>query len=65
MMPMRRQYAPGVTLLLLAPVMVGWLWSDHGWVVGVVATLAFVSMFRRPLQFLIAKAPGQNPEIPR
>lgn len=65
MMPLRRQYVPGVTLLLLAPVLIGWLWFDHGRVIGVVATLAFVSMFRRPLQFLIAKARGQNPEIPR
>lgn len=65
MLSMRRQYVPGLALLLAAPVLIGWLWHDFGWVVGVIGTLAFLSMFRRPLLFLIAKARGQNPEIPR
>jgi len=29
------------------------------------ALAAFVSMFRNPLRFLLAKLRGQNPEVPR
>ncbi len=64
-LPMRRQYVPGVTLLLLAPVMIGWLAFDLGLIVGVLAACAFVSMFRNPLVFLYRRMRGQNPEVPQ
>ena len=48
-LPMRRQYPIGVTLLIAAPVLIGWIGYDFGWIVAVLAAAAFVSMFRRPL----------------
>jgi hypothetical protein len=64
-LPMRRQYIPGVSLLVLAPVLIVWLSYDYGWWVGVVALLAFGSMFRNPLIYLYRRAKGERPEIPR
>ena len=55
MLPMRRQYAPGVVLLLAAPLLIGWIGWAHGWVWVVPAGLAFVSMFRNPLRHLWAR----------
>lgn len=55
-LPMRRQYAPGLLLLGLAPILLVWLWAVHGgWVAGL-AALGFVSMFRHPLIWLGRKA---------
>ena len=65
MLPMRRQYIPGLTLLLLAPVLIGWLFVAHGPWVGLAAALGFVSMFRNPLRYLLARARGEKPEVPR
>lgn len=62
---MRRQYIPGVTLLVMAPVLIVWLGVDYGWWLSVVATLGFVSMFRNPLRYFYARARGQRPEVPR
>lgn len=49
LLPMRRQYPPGLTLLVLAPVLIGWLAHDYGLWVAALALAAFLSMFRRPL----------------
>lgn len=65
LLPMRRQYVPGVALLLLAPVLIIWIGVDFGWIVGLLATAAFLSMFRNPLRYIYARARGQNPEIPK
>ncbi|SEP95463.1 Protein of unknown function [Loktanella sp. DSM 29012] len=65
LLPMRHQYVPGLALLLVAPVLIVWLAVDLGWIVGLVATLAFVSMFRNPLRYLIARLRGQRPEVPK
>jgi len=65
LLPMRRQYAPGITLLVLAPVMIIWLGYDFGWGWSVAAFLAFASMFRNPLKYFYARARGQAPEIPK
>jgi Protein of unknown function (DUF2484) len=66
-LPMRRQYLPGVPLLILAPVILIWLGVQHGiWITGV-ATLAFLSMFRNPPIYFARKAMGlpvQRPEDP-
>ena len=64
-LPMRRQYVPGVTLLLMAPVLIFWIGYDFGWFYGVLALAGFVSMFRNPLRYLYARAKGERPEIPR
>lgn len=56
MLPMRLQYAPGLSLLVLSlplavfvGVQVGWLWV-------VVVLFAVGSMFRRPLIYLARRA---------
>ncbi len=48
-LPMRRQYLPGSLLLLAAPVLIVALGWHYGWLVGLGALAAFVSMFRNPL----------------
>ena len=65
LLPMRWQYAPGITLLLLAPVVIIWLGFDFGWGWSIAAVLALGSMFRNPLKYIYARARGQNPEIPK
>lgn len=65
LLPMRRQYGPGVTLLILAPLVIGFLGYQHGWLLAAGGVLALVSMFRRPLRHGIARLRGQNPEVPK
>lgn len=65
MLPMKRQYLPGVILLLAAPVLILLLGLRFGWVVALLASLAFVSMYRNPLRFLWARLCGKTPEVPR
>jgi len=65
MLPMRRQYVPGVALLALAPVLIVWLAVQNGWWVGVIALLAFVSMFRNPLRYFYRRARGEDVEVPK
>jgi len=65
MLPMKRQYVPGVTLLIAAPFIILWLGYENGWWLSFVAALGFISMFRNPLRYLLAKARGQNPERPK
>ncbi len=49
MLPMRRQYAPGIALLVAAPVLIAWIGVAHGWVWVLVAVFALLSMYRNPL----------------
>lgn len=65
MLPMRRQYVPGIILLLAAPVLIVMICIQVNWIAALLALAAFVSMFRNPLKFLIAKLKGQNPEVPQ
>lgn len=65
LLPMRRQYVPGITLLGLAPVLIIWLGYDFGWGWSVAAVLAFASMFRNPLRYIFARLRGHHPEIPK
>ncbi|MEM7597806.1 MAG: DUF2484 family protein [Pseudomonadota bacterium] len=65
MLPMRRQYVPGVMLMLAAPVLIGAMALHYGSFLGVVALFAFLSMFRNPLIYMARRAMGQNPEIPK
>lgn len=60
MLPMRRQYVPGVILLGAAPVLIVWLGLDHGWLVAGLATAGFVSMFRNPLRYFWRKWRGKG-----
>lgn len=65
LLPMRYQPWPGIPLLIAAPVLIVWLGAVHGWWISGLALAAFLSMFRRPLFYLIAKLRGQNPERPQ
>ncbi|SFN69907.1 Protein of unknown function [Roseovarius lutimaris] len=65
LLPMRLQYGPGLTLLILAPPVIGFIGYQHGWLVAFGGVLALVSMFRRPLRHGIAKLRGQKPEAPK
>ena len=64
LLPMRHQYVPGVILLALAPMLILWIGVSVAWWAGLLALAAFVSMFRNPLRYFLAKARGQNPQLP-
>lgn len=64
-LPMRRQYVPGITLLVLAPVLLGFIGYQHGVWIAALGIAGFVSMFRNPLRYLWKRALGQNPEMPK
>ncbi len=64
MLPMRRQYIPGVALLLAAPVLIVLIGAQYGWVFAALALAAFISMFRNPLRYIAARLRGIQPEIP-
>jgi hypothetical protein len=64
LMPMRWQVWPGIPLLVTAPVLIGWIGMRHGWLVLMLALLAFLSMFRRPLVYLVLRAMGRPVEPP-
>ncbi|WP_348540015.1 DUF2484 family protein [Shimia sp. R11_0] len=56
MLPMKRQFVPGLGLLLAAPVLIAGIFYEHGWLFGTLALLGFLSMFRRPLLHFARKA---------
>lgn len=59
MLPMRAQMAPGLLLLVSAPLLIGWIAATVAWWIGLLATLAFASMFRRPIGALLRWALGR------
>ena len=62
LLPMRRQYLPGSILLFSAPVLIALIWVQFGWIAGLGAAFAFVSMFRRPIRYFALKWTGRLPE---
>jgi len=64
-LPMRLQYAPGLTLLIAAPLLIVWIGIDYGWIAALLSLAAFVSMFRHPLSYFWRKWRGQETEGPR
>ncbi len=58
LLPMRMQYVPGLTLLLLAPALVAFLGYTHGILPALLGLAAFISMFRNPLRYLYRRARG-------
>ena len=64
LLPMRRQFAPGLALLLGAPPLIAYIGHQHGWWMAGIGLLAFLSMFRRPLIFLARKALGRPAPAP-
>lgn len=65
MLPMRRQYVPGVALLIAAPLLILWIGYAHGWIWAALGLAAFVSMFRNPLRYFWRRFRGERPELPR
>ena len=65
LLPMRYQYAPGILLLLAAPVLIYLIGRDVALWAGVAAALAFLSMFRNPLRYFARKAIGLPVEGPK
>ena len=59
LLPMRRQMAPGLLLLASAPLLILWVAATVAWWMGLLALLAFLSMFRRPLCALLRWARGR------
>ena len=64
MLPLRLQRYPGLPLLLAAPVLLVWIGRVHGWMWLAVGLFAFLSMFRRPLNYLARRALGLPVELP-
>ncbi len=64
MLPMRYQYPPGLTLLILAPFVLGFIAYQHGIWFFLPALAAFLSMFRRPLIYAARRALTRKPEPP-
>ncbi len=72
MLPMRRQYAPGLALLIAAPFLIAWLGQQFGWIAAAAALAAVISMFRKPLRYFwrrwrgleTAAEPPNNQEKP-
>lgn len=64
LMPMRFQYAPGLTLLIAAPFLIGFIGYQHGVWLALLGLAGFVSMFRNPLIYFWRRARGQKPELP-
>jgi hypothetical protein len=64
MLPMRWQMAPGIVLLVAAPVLILWIGASHGWVWAAFGLFAFVSMFRNPLRYFALRALGRPAPLP-
>lgn len=64
-LPMRRQYVPGIALLIAAPLIIIWLAYDYGWWVALIGLFGFVSMFRNPLIYIYRRLRGEHPEVPK
>ncbi len=65
LLPVRRQYAPGIVLLAVAPALIIYLAMQHDpWII-MVSVAVLISMFRRPLMVLIRhlhrRRGGQQP----
>jgi len=65
MLPMRRQFIPGVTLLIATPFMLGFVGYQYGPWVALLGFAAFVSMFRNPLKYLVRRALGMPVSLPK
>ena len=57
-LPMRRQMIPGLTLLILAPLLILYLGWQHGWWWVAIGLFGFASMFRNPLRYFWSRLNG-------
>lgn len=65
MLPMRRQYIPAVTLLILIIPLLIFVGYQNGWWVSLIAVFAAISMFRHPLRYIIRKMLGLPVSLPK
>ncbi len=65
LLPVKHQIRPGIALLIAAPLLLAFIGYEHGWIWCALSTAAFLSMFRNPLRYLIAKLRGTAPELPQ
>ena len=65
LLPMRRQYVPGVALLIAAPVLIVAIGFQHNWGIAALGLAAFLSMYRNPLKYFYACLRGNQPEAPK
>ena len=65
MLPMRRQYIPGVTLLVLSVPMLVFIGYQNGWWITAIALAAAISMFRNPLRYILRRALGLPVSLPK
>jgi len=56
MLPMRLQYAPGLTLLILTVPLLSYIAVQHGTLVVLLVLAGVISMFRRPVWYLSRRA---------
>ena len=64
LLPMKQQMVPGMTLLVLAPVLLVWIGLTHGLLWVGLGVFALLSMFRRPLIYFARRALGLPVEVP-
>lgn len=65
MLPMQRQFPPGIALLIAAQVLLVWIGWVHGWYWLAFGLFAFVSMFRNPLRYFLWRALGRPAPLPK
>ena len=65
MLPMRRQFPPGIALLIAAPVLLVWIGWVHGWYWLAFGLFAFASMFRHPLRYFLWRVLGRAAPLPK
>jgi len=65
MLPMRRQFLPGLTLLVLSLPLLVYVGYENGWWVAGLALAGGASMFRNPLIYLVRKALGKPVALPK
>jgi Protein of unknown function (DUF2484) len=64
LLPMRRQFPPGIVLLALAPVLLVWIGWQHGAIWAMLGLAGFLSMFRNPLIYFWKKWRGLPVDLP-
>lgn len=65
LLPMRRQYVPGVALLIAAPVLIAAIGLQYNWGIAALGLAGFISMFRNPLKYFYTRLRGHQPEAPK
>ena len=65
MLPIRPLSGPVVMLLSASPILIWMLIDQVGWLAGVIALFAFLSMFRNHMIYMAQCLMGQRSEIPK